>query len=79
MDASVLLKASPIDIDEIAAVKDSASPADEELEEERRVHYIAWTRAKKKLTVYAKRGQQGRFLIECKTDVKNGEIIGGRI
>lgn len=52
---------------------------DEELEEERRVHYIAWTRAKKKLTVYAKRGQQGRFLIECKTDVKNGEIIGGRI
>lgn len=52
---------------------------DEELEEERRVHYIAWTRAKKKLTVYAKRGQQGRFLIECKTDVKNGEIIGGKI
>lgn len=52
---------------------------EEELEEERRVHYIAWTRAKKKLTVYAKRGQQGRFLIECKTDVKNGEIIGGRI
>lgn len=52
---------------------------EEELEEERRVHYIAWTRAKKKLTVYAKRGQQGRFLIECKTDVKNGEIIGGKI
>lgn len=37
----------------------------EEHEEERRVHYIAWTRAKKKLTVFTQRERQGSFLKEC--------------
>lgn len=38
----------------------------EELEEERRVHYIAWTRAKSILTVFTNLGEcQGGFLQEC--------------
>lgn len=37
----------------------------EELEEERRVHYIAWTRAKEKLTVYSDESNPGLFLQEC--------------
>lgn len=49
----------------------------EELEEERRVHYIAWTRAKKKLTIYTKTGNKGMFLQEATVDVKVGETIGG--
>lgn len=52
---------------------------EEELEEERRVHYIAWTRAKKKLSVYTKKGSQGKFLIESDIEVKNGDIIGGHV
>lgn len=34
-------------------------------EEERRVHYIAWTRAKKKLTVLSQLGNESEFLREC--------------
>lgn len=52
---------------------------EDELAEERRVHYIAWTRAKKKLTVYTKKGARGRFLNECKVDVQNGDVIGGSL
>jgi DNA helicase-2/ATP-dependent DNA helicase PcrA len=51
----------------------------EELEEERRVHYIAWTRAKKKLTVYTKKGESGRFLNESKIPIENGDEIGGKL
>lgn len=51
----------------------------EEFEEERRVHYIAWTRAKKKLTVYTKAGSKGMFLGEADVDVKSGEQIGGNM
>jgi len=36
-----------------------------EIEEERRLHYIAWTRAKKKLTVYTHKNMWGDFLKEC--------------
>lgn len=39
------------------------SPA--EYEEERRVHYIAWTRAKSRLTVFTDQNNQGDFLKEC--------------
>lgn len=37
----------------------------EDIEEERRLHYIAWTRAKKKLTVLTQVGSEGMFLQEC--------------
>lgn len=37
----------------------------DEFEEERRVHYIAWTRPKKKLTVYTRSDREGGFLQEC--------------
>lgn len=37
----------------------------EEYEEERRVHYIAWTRAKERLTVFTSRKDAGDFLLEC--------------
>ena len=36
-----------------------------EHEEERRVHYIAWTRPKEKLTVYTSMGRESPFLLEC--------------
>ncbi len=38
---------------------------DAEFEEERRVHYIAWTRAKRKITSYTHVGCRGAFLAEC--------------
>lgn len=37
----------------------------EDYEEERRVHYIAWTRAKEKLTVLTIAGSESPFLLEC--------------
>lgn len=37
----------------------------DEYEEERRIHYIAWTRAKDKLTVFTSRGNMSPFLSEC--------------
>jgi DNA helicase-2/ATP-dependent DNA helicase PcrA len=37
----------------------------DEYEEERRVHYIAWTRAKEKLTVFSEENRMGAFLKEC--------------
>lgn len=36
-----------------------------EVEEERRVHYIAWTRAKDILTVITQKGRESMFLKEC--------------
>ena len=45
----------------------------EEFEEERRVHYIAWTRPKKKLVVYTRSDVDGGFLEEC--DLTNAKII----
>lgn len=46
---------------------------DEEFEEERRVHYIAWTRPKKKLVVYTRSDVDGGFLEEC--DLTNAKMI----
>ena len=40
----------------------------DEYEEERRIHYIAWTRAKEKLTVYANQGNMSPFLEECEIE-----------
>lgn len=37
----------------------------DEYEEERRIHYIAWTRAKDKLTVFSTQGVISPFLREC--------------
>lgn len=45
----------------------------EELEEERRVHYIAWTRAKKKLTVFTYSDRMSKFLKEC--DLSNDGVV----
>lgn len=45
----------------------------EEFEEERRVHYIAWTRAVKKLVVFTRSDRQNGFLDEC--DLSEAEII----
>lgn len=39
--------------------------SEEEFEEERRVHYIAWTRARKKLTVFTRSDVAAGFLGEC--------------
>lgn len=46
---------------------------DEEFEEERRIHYIAWTRAKKKLVVFTRSDANPGFLGEC--DLSSSEII----
>lgn len=46
---------------------------EEEFEEERRVHYIAWTRAVKKLTVFTRSDRLEGFLKEC--DLSECEII----
>jgi len=50
---------------------------EDEFEEERRLHYIAWTRAKDKLTVLTQHGRWGAFLKEC--DLEGVEIIGNSI
>ena len=46
---------------------------DEEFEEERRIHYIAWTRAKKKLVVFTRSDANPGFLGEC--DLTSSEVI----
>lgn len=46
---------------------------DEEFEEERRVHYIAWTRPIEKLVVFTRSDRADGFLKEC--DLSNAEII----
>lgn len=40
-------------------------PTLEEYEEERRIHYIAWTRPREKLTVFTSVGMESPFLKEC--------------
>ena len=45
----------------------------DEYEEERRIHYIAWTRAKQSLTVFATQSMISPFLTECSTDPKVNE------
>lgn len=58
------------DTDGVFPVKvNNRSITTEEMEEERRVHYIAWTRAKNRLVVYTFRGMFSPFLKEC--DVEN--------
>jgi DNA helicase-2/ATP-dependent DNA helicase PcrA len=47
----------------------------EEYEEERRVHYIAVTRAKIKLTFYTKPNEMGDFLRECNLEVAGLQVI----
>jgi hypothetical protein len=55
---------------------------EEEFEEERRVHYIAFTRARSKLTIFTKDTMRGTFLNECnleltgveQTDMKNQSV-----
>ena len=47
--------------------------SEEEFEEERRVHYIAWTRPKKKLTVFTRSDREPGFLGEC--DLTNAKVI----
>lgn len=47
--------------------------SDEEKEEERRVHYIAWTRPKYKLVVFTRSDRADGFLKEC--DLSNAKII----
>lgn len=46
---------------------DGCFPSDQsdDLEEERRLHYIAWTRAKKKLTITTLQNIKSPFLMEC--------------
>ena len=46
----------------------------DEFEEERRVHYIAWTRAKDKLTVYTSINNMGTFLQECDLEKANSTL-----
>ena len=51
------------------AVTEKRELTKEEFEEERRVHYIAWTRARNSLIVYTSRGRLG-FVSEC--DIPDG-------
>ena len=48
----------------------------EEYEEERRIHYIAWTRAKEKLVIFADKNNCSPFLNECdiKPDIIDSSI-----
>lgn len=48
---------------------------DEEYEEERRVHYIAWTRAKDKLTVFTDLNKMSPFLKECNLTNATGIVV----
>ncbi len=49
---------------------------EDEYQEERRVHYIAWTRAKKKLAVFTREDVQGDFLRECDfTQAQDVEVL----
>ena len=47
----------------------------DEYEEERRIHYIAWTRAKDKLTVFANDGNISPFLEECDCSFDSADSI----
>lgn len=47
-----------------------------QMEEERRIHYIACTRAKKKSTIVYLKGRKGAFVYEM--DLSNAEVISSR-
>lgn len=47
---------------------------EDEFEEERRIHYIAWTRAIEKLTVFSDVANEGLFLKECDLSVVGANI-----
>lgn len=53
------------DIENVFPTKLNRAMTDDEFEEERRAHYIAWTRAKKVLNVVTKQGKESIFLLEC--------------
>ena len=48
-----------------------------QLEEERRVHYIAWTRARMKLTTLSLKGNESMFLLETGLEPEHRQNIGG--
>ena len=50
-----------------------------QVEEERRVHYIACTRARKRNTIYALKGKEGIFLQEMELPLTNPIGIGGTL
>lgn len=49
------------------------SSTEKDLEEERRLHYIACTRAKKRMTIMTIQGQEGMFVKEM--DLSNAEVV----
>ena len=51
--------------DSFPAVVGGRRLSSDEFEEERRLHYIAWTRAREKLTVYSSKVKPSPFLLEC--------------
>lgn len=51
----------------------------EQVEEERRIHYIAWTRARKKLTVLAKVGRLSPFIKEAGVVCSTPVLPSGRL
>lgn len=51
----------------------------EQVEEERRIHYIAWTRARKKLTVLAKVGRLSPFIKEAGVVCSAPVLPSGRL
>ncbi len=51
--------------------------AEEDIEEERSVHYIACTRASEKSIVYALKGREGKFFKELATEPVQIDSIGG--
>lgn len=52
---------------------------EEEVEGERRVHYVACTRAKKKNTIYAIQGREGMFAKELDIEFTNPQKLGGTL
>lgn len=52
---------------------------EEEVEGERRVHYVACTRAKKKNTIYAIQGREGMFAKELDIEFINPQKVGGTL
>lgn len=50
------------------AVVGGRAPTQEEFEEERRLHYIAFTRAKNALVIFSSRSNPSPFLLECDFD-----------
>jgi len=62
-DSDGVFPSSKIDVENI-----------DQLSEERRVHYIACTRARKKCSIYTRAGKVGMFLDEMDTEIKPCEV-----